>query len=192
MEWMDVDGGWTRTPVTISVPFQKRRGERIDRQAGPQDYIVADFYHRSLVSVIREKLSSPEHDRHFHYEPYELNWQPPNLPHPIKTYGELYTSPSFIRAHNDLQNSPAEPGCCLPRVIVALMFWSDATHLTSFGDTKLHPLYMCFGNESKYRRGKPSCHLCNHVAYFQKVSDDKKSFFIRHRLTLHVTASQYI
>jgi hypothetical protein len=33
-------------------------------------------------------------------------------------------------------------------VIVALMFWSDVTHLTSFGDAKIWPFYMFFGNES--------------------------------------------
>jgi len=50
------------------------------------------------------------------------------------------------------------------------MFWSDATHLTAFGNTKLWPLYMFFGNESKYRRCKPSHHLCEHIAYFQTAS----------------------
>src|ERR1700692_4795001 len=49
------------------------------------------------------------------------------------------------------------------------MFWSDATQLTSFGNAKLWPTYMYFGNESKYRRCKPSCHLSNHVAYFETV-----------------------
>jgi hypothetical protein len=49
------------------------------------------------------------------------------------------------------------------------MFWSDATQLTSFGNAKLWPLYMYFGNESKYCRCKPTNHLCEHVAYFQTV-----------------------
>jgi hypothetical protein len=168
-EWMDIDPGWVRTPVTITVPYQIRRGQPTDPDAGPRNYTIEGFYHRSLVSVIKEKLSNPADDRLFHYEPYELLWQPGHDTEPIRTYGELFTSPAFIEAHRELQDSPAEPGCDLPRVIVGLMFWSDATHLTSFGDAKLHPLYMCFGNESKYRRGKPSCHLCNHVAYFEKV-----------------------
>jgi hypothetical protein len=49
------------------------------------------------------------------------------------------------------------------------MFWSDSTQLASFGDASLWPLYMFMGNESKYRRCKPSQHLCSHVAYFKKV-----------------------
>jgi hypothetical protein len=60
--------------------------------------------------------------------------------------------------------------CDLPRVVAGLMFWSDVTHLTSFGDAKIWPLYMFFGNESKYFRCKPSSNLCHHVAYFQSVS----------------------
>ena len=97
-------------------------------------------------------------------------WQPENCQPPIRVQGELYTSPVFINAHRELQDSPGEPGCDLPRVIVAMMFWSDGTHLTSFGNAKLWPLYLYFGNDSKYRRCKPSCNLCDHVAYFQSAS----------------------
>jgi hypothetical protein len=164
--WMDEDAGWKRTPITISVPFHHRT-----KNSGPQDYVAGDLYHRSLVSVIREKLANPHDDRHFHYEPFELFWQPTETGCDERVHGELYTSSAFLNAHRELQESPGEPGCTLPRVVVAMMFWSDGTHLTSFGNTKLWPCYLCFGNESKYRRCKPSCHLCNHVAYFQAVSD---------------------
>jgi hypothetical protein len=168
-EWVDEDAGWTRTPFSISVPYQPRRGIPSVPHAGPRDFVVGDFYHRSLVSVIREKLSGLSVDHLFHFEPYELLWQPANDKDYIRVQSELYNSPAFIDAHRELQESPSEPGCDLPRVIVALMFWSDATQLTAFSNTKLWPLYLFFGNESKYRRCKPSCHLCEHVAYFQMV-----------------------
>jgi hypothetical protein len=181
-EWLDEDAGWMRSPVTFSVPHHPRRGVPSDAHAGPREYTVEDFYHRSLVSVIREKLSNTTGTQHFHYEPYELNWQPGVTQRPARVQSELYTSPAFIDAHRELQASPPEPGCDLPRVIVALMFWSDVTHLTSFGDAKIWPLYMFFGNESKYRRCKPSCHLCHHVAYFQSVSAiTSHTEFISHR-----------
>jgi Plavaka transposase len=171
-EWVDDDAGWVHTPVTISVPYQPRRGVPSNSQAGPRNYVVDDFYYRSLVSVIREKISGMNAaNRHlFHTEPYEMLWQTANHRQPVRVQGELYTSPSFVDAHRKLQDSPPEPGCNLPRAIVALMFWSDVTHLTSFGNAKLWPLYLFFGNESKYRRCKPSCHLCEHVAYFRSVS----------------------
>ena len=156
--------GWTNTAVNIKVPFHKRT-------AKPEvyDYYAGDMYHRTIISVIREKPSNPQHDELFHYQPYNLLWHHADSPAPINVHGELYTSEAFIQAHRDLQESPPEPECNLERVVVALMFWSDATHLTSFGNAKLWPCYMFFGNESKYRRCKPSCCLCSHVAYFNHV-----------------------
>ena len=164
-EWMDHDVGWKRTPISISVPFNHRA-----TVSGPKEYIVGDLYHRSLVSVILEKLSQPHDIQHFHYEPFEVFWQPTNATTEVRVHGEFYTSPAFLDAHRELQGSLGEPGCDLPRVIVAMIFASDATQLTSFGDAKLWPCYLFFGNESKYRRCKPACHLCNHVTYFQDVS----------------------
>ena len=105
----------------------------------------------------------------FHYQPYNLFWQRKESPTPINVYGELYTLEAFLEAHRNLQQSPPEPGCDCERVVIALMFWSDTTQLTSFGNVKLWPCYMFFGNKSKYRRCKPSCCLCNHVAYFNHV-----------------------
>jgi hypothetical protein len=169
-EWLDEDAGWTQTPISISVPYEPRRGVPSELHAGPRNYVVGEFYHRSLVSIIREKISGLSDSNLFHFEPYELLWQRPMDQDPIRVQGELYTSPAFIDAHQELQNSPGEPGCELQRVIVSLMFWSDATQLTAFGNAQLWPLYLFFGNDSKYLRCKPSCHLCEHVAYFQKVS----------------------
>ena len=47
-EWLDNDAGWKTSSVKISVPFH-----RFSQQPGPQEYMVADFHHRSLVSVIK-------------------------------------------------------------------------------------------------------------------------------------------
>lgn len=162
---MDEDAGWKRTPIQISVPFGRRANN-----PGPKDYAAGDLYHRSLVAVIREKLGNPDHDLHFHYEPFTLFWQSIADAPDIRVHGEMYTSPAFLRAHTELQSSPGEPSCDLPKVVVAMMFWSDATHLTSFGNAKLWPCYLSFGNESKYRRSKPTCCLLNHIAYCQSVS----------------------
>lgn len=163
-EWVDEDAGWCNSSVTFQVPFPKSTHD-----PGARPYTITDFYHRSLTSIIREKLSNPVQDPHFHYEPFELLWKPIGHEQPVRLHGELYSSSAFIKAHNDLQNSCAEPGCDLQRVVVGLMFWSDATHLTSFGKAKLWPLYLFFGNDSKYRRCKPSENLCEHVAYFEAV-----------------------
>ncbi|KAI0308950.1 hypothetical protein OF83DRAFT_1072758, partial [Amylostereum chailletii] len=112
----------------------------------------------------------------FVYEPYELFWKPSKKVDPIRVHGEMYTSPAFVEAHQHLQDSPPEPGCDLPRFITACMFGSDLTHLTSFGDTKLWPCYLFYGNDSQYRRCKPSERTCDHVAYFQKLPEDFINF----------------
>ncbi|KAH7904408.1 hypothetical protein BJ138DRAFT_1138545 [Hygrophoropsis aurantiaca] len=153
-EWIGLNAAnWTNTPITLSVPFSKK-----STTPGPKDFVAGEFYHRSIVSPQRSGATQDA----------------------IQVHGELYTSPAFIDAHNNVQNLPGEPGCDRPRVIIALQFWSDSTHLTSFGNAKLWPLYLWFGNESKYRRCKPSCHLCNHVAYFQPLPDSFKDFVAKH------------
>lgn len=168
-EWLDDDAGWTSTPVSISVPFQSRRGVPSPTGACARSYTVGNFRHRNLVSVIKEKIASLETSHQFHFEPYELIWHPPHLPKAVRVQGEFYSSPAFINAHRELQDSPGEPGCDLPRVVAALMYSSDVTHLTSFGNAKLWPLYQFFGNDSKYARCKPTSNLCEHVAYFLTV-----------------------
>lgn len=163
-EWEDADARWKRTPVSIEAPFA-----HTTETPGSRCYHAAELYHRSLVGILREKLANARDDKLFHYELYQLRWNPPHLDVEVTVYGDLYTSTTFHEAHSDLQKLPGEPGCDLPRVVAGLMFWSDATQLTSFGTAKLWPTYMYFGNESKYRHCKPSLNLSNHVAYFETV-----------------------
>ncbi|KIK13437.1 hypothetical protein PISMIDRAFT_118878, partial [Pisolithus microcarpus 441] len=106
----------------------------------------------------------------FRFEPYELHWHPSHKESDVGVYGELFTSRAFLEAHQTLQESPLQPECNLPCRVVALMFWSDATQLTTFGNSKLWPLYVYFGNDSKYERCQPSANLCSHVVYFQAAS----------------------
>ena len=111
-EWMDEDSGWMKTLVSISVPFAKRSS----KAPGPRAFMVGDLYHRSFVSVIREKLANPHDDQGFHYKPFELFWRCLGRNNNnMRVHGELYTSPAFLDAHRELQESAREPGCSLPR-----------------------------------------------------------------------------
>jgi hypothetical protein len=165
-KWENEDAGWKRSPIMIDVPFHRQ----MKSPEGFRHHVVGHLYHCSIISVIKEKLANPADNQHFHYEPYELHWKLTLESTETKVHSEVYTSPSFKRAHQTLQESPGEPGCQLPHCIVTLMFWSDATLLTSFGNMKLWPVYMFFENESKYRHCRPSLNLCNHIAYFESVS----------------------
>lgn len=164
-EWLDVDAGWKKKHVEITVPFHRQM-----ESPGTSKFVTTELHYRSLVEVIRERVSDPHTAAQFHLEPYDLLWKPTAQHGEVKIHGEIYTSEAFHEAHVTLQNSPLEPNCDMPRVIAVLMFWSDSTHLTQFSNSQLWPCYMFLGNESKYRRCKPSCNLCSHVAYFQKVS----------------------
>jgi hypothetical protein len=162
--WED-DGDWVRTPIVINVPFHQR-----SLHPGQEKFDAGVLYHRKLVSVIREKISRPSSFAHLHFEPYELFCQTDEAYEPVKVHGELYSSKAFMDAHHDLQNSPREHQCELPRVIVGLMFASDGTQLTMFSNNKLWPVYLAIGNESKYRQTKPSCQSFEHIAYLETVS----------------------
>ena len=162
--WKDEDAGWKTRQIQILVPFHYQM-----KSPGARDFVGAELHHRSLVEVIKERITDPHTAAHFHMEPFELLWKPTEQHNEVKMHGEIYTSEAFLQAHRTLQESPGEPNCDLPKVVVALMFWSDVAHLTSFGNSHLWPCYLFLGNESKYRRCKPSCNLCSHIAYFQKV-----------------------
>ena len=153
---------WTRTPVTIHVPCTKKM-----KDPGSKPYTGSGFMHRNLMDVIREKVSDPDRFARFHIEPYELLHQPNDNDTPSRVHGELYTSDAFLEEHQKVQEGPGLPG--LERVVVALMFASDATQLTKFTDAQLWPLYLSFGNDSKELRTKPSAHLMEPVAFFEHV-----------------------
>lgn len=54
-------------------------------------------------------------------------------------------------------------------MVASLMLWSDATQLANFGDASLWPIYLFFGNQSKYTCSKPTAAACHHVAYIPTV-----------------------
>jgi hypothetical protein len=187
--WEDekINEGWHETPIKIKVPFN-----RLMKHPGQAEFEVGKLHHRKLTSVIREKILSPSSHPHLHFEPYKLYWEPNETSQPARVHGELYSSDAFIDAHDDLQNAPGEPGCELPRVVVGLMFASDGTQLTAFSNAKLWPVYLTFGNESKDRRSKPSCHAFEHIAYFQTVRIALVDSFCETLKLFHIIASRLL
>lgn len=105
----------------------------------------------------------------FHFLPFKRLWQDPLDNHQERVFDELYTSDSWLAAQDDLQRQPKEPGCSLERVIAGLMFFSDATHLATFGTAKAWPLYLYFGNLTKYACSAPKSGACHLVGFLPSV-----------------------
>ena len=89
---------------------------------------------------------------------------------PERIITELYTSNAMLEEYQKINSKPPEvPGCNLETVVAAIMLWSDSTHLASFGNAALWPVYLFLGNQSKYSRVKPNSFAAHHLAYIPKV-----------------------
>jgi hypothetical protein len=186
--------GWKKTSIRLGIPSAQKSTKAFRKAASTAErrtelretmpdepakksilgdiFTVDGFWHKDLCTEIKAGLETDPGANHFVYDPSLLSHNRPNSSLPSKTeavYGELYNSPAFLKEDLRLHNSPAEPGCNLPRAIVGLMFASDAMLVTQFGDTKLWPGYMYFGNQSKYERTRPTYNAAHHIALFPSV-----------------------
>lgn len=131
-------------------------------------FSIPGLHFCNLTEVIKNVLQDPS-SCSFHYTPFKQYWEPsPDQP-AQRLYDEIYSFTAFLEAHEKIQHQPAELNCTLERVVAALMFWSNSTHLANFSTASLWPLYLFFGNQSKWVRGKPRAGACHHLAYMPKV-----------------------
>lgn len=156
--------GWRESEIIIQIPDAAMHTNDEDIPT----FSVHGLHHRSITAVIKSVFEDPA-SRCFHYTPFKTFWQSSSTSPPQRVYDELYSSDAMIEAHLQLQQSPPEPGCELERVVASLMYWSDSTHLANFGTASLWPVYLFFGNQSKWLRGKPRSASCHHIAYIPKV-----------------------
>ncbi|KZT50910.1 hypothetical protein CALCODRAFT_420965, partial [Calocera cornea HHB12733] len=108
----------------------------------------------------------------FHYTPYQLHWQgrTPGAT-PQRVYDDVFSSDTWLAEHEKVQVMPIPEPCSLPRAILGIALWSDATQAAQFGHAKLWPCYMMVLNQSKYQRCRPSLKSCHHVGHFPEVPD---------------------
>ncbi len=190
--WANESAGWRKSSVTIGIPLGKKSTQASRRQASAaarrvnrhepaadtpavhaiagEHFTVLDFHHKNMTTEVKKTFSSDPAAADFVLDPFLVERQMPNTDKTERVHGELYNSPAFVQEDIRLQNSPPEPGCDLPRVIAAIMLWSDATVVSQFGNRKVWPAYMYFGNQSKYTRARPTAHAAHHIAYFVSVS----------------------
>ena len=84
----------------------------------------------------------------------------------------MYNLDALIDEHDKIQRMPTDdPSCKWEKVVASLMFWSDATHLTSYGTVKMWPIYMLFGELSRYICAQPNSGVTTHLAYILPFPD---------------------
>ncbi|KIO07303.1 hypothetical protein M404DRAFT_136171 [Pisolithus tinctorius Marx 270] len=127
-------------------------------------FTIPGLLYRQLVAVIHSTFTE-DNAKWFHLTPFRRVWRSAITGCEMRLYDELYTSDAWNRAHDELQKQSRSDGCKLERVIAGLMFWSDATHLAQFGDASAWPIYLFFGNQSKYTCACPSSSACHPIAF---------------------------
>ncbi|KAH9476649.1 hypothetical protein JR316_0010562 [Psilocybe cubensis] len=141
---------------------------------------VPNVYHRSLVEVITSAFKDST-SKQFHFTPFRLFWQPSPDVEPERVITELYNSEAFLGEYEQITRKlkPTPPGTVhIETCIAAMMLWSDSTHLASFGDASLWPLYLYFGNQSQYFRSKPNNFAAHHVAYIPSLPDNLQDIYM--------------
>ena len=162
------DDGWIESSVEITLPAEGVK--HASEQLAPK-FEVPGLVHRRLLHVIKAALHETL-TKHFHIFPYQEFWEPSPGSPPEHIYSELYTSDAFLAEYNKIRAncSGLDSGAPLENVIVAITLWSDSTHLTSFGNASLWPIYLYVGNLSKYIQLKPTSNSAHHLVYIPKVS----------------------
>jgi hypothetical protein len=138
-------------------------------------FSIPGLLYRKITTMIKEAYESPLALK-FHYTPFKLYRTCPangsEAEKDERVYSEMYNSDALIDKHDKIQRAPTDdPNCKREKVVASLMFWSDATHLTSFGTAKMWPIYMLFGELSKYIRAQPNSGATTHLAYIPPFPD---------------------
>jgi len=134
-------------------------------------FSISGLHYHHITTLIKEMFESPI-SKNFHFSPFKLFRKFPNSEDSHRIYSEIYNSDVLLDEHDKVQRSPTDDATCkCKKVVAALMFWSDATHLASFGTAKMWPIYLLFGNLSKYIRCQPNSGAMKHLAYIPSLPD---------------------
>ena len=140
-------------------------------QEPSRKFSIPGLYYRQITSLITDAFESPI-SKKFHLSPFKLFRKLPNREDSERIYSDIYNSDVLLDEHDKVQRAPTnDPTCQREKVVAALMFWSDATHLAAFGTAKMWPIYMLFGNLSKYIRCQPNSGAMKHLAYIPQLPD---------------------
>ncbi|KZT55342.1 hypothetical protein CALCODRAFT_437337 [Calocera cornea HHB12733] len=152
--------GYATTELSLQIPMGKQ---------GFRSFVVPGFRYRPLLAVAMDVCQHDANSSAFHYTPYRLYQQLQPSKAPERIFDDVYSSDAWIGLHEALQHSEVPDDCQLPRAVLGLAFWSDATQAAQFGHSKLWPLYMMVLNQPKGQRLRPRDHSCHRLALLPEV-----------------------
>ena len=155
---------WKHTTVNISVPTREKK-----KEGNGLTFSVDGLRYRSILDVICTVFAEAS-SKSFHLTPFKRLWKSPLTGREQCVYDELCTSDAWNQAHDEIMKQRRGDGCKLERVVAGLMFWSDSTRLAQFGHASAWPIYLFFGNLSKYACSKPEPGCCHPIAFIPPVS----------------------
>ncbi|KAK0485408.1 hypothetical protein EDD18DRAFT_1311709 [Armillaria luteobubalina] len=110
---------FSQTGIPIDVPSS-------DSTLPSRPFVVPGLLYCKITDLLAHQ---------FHFSPFKLFHNSSDTGESTHVYSKLYNSDAFIKIH------PSKAGS-------ALMGFSDATHLTQFGNAKAWPIYLVLGNLS--------------------------------------------
>ncbi|KAJ4002008.1 hypothetical protein F5050DRAFT_1802587 [Lentinula boryana] len=174
------------TSVEIEVPSG-------DASIPPCKFCIPQLLYQNLLSVIQTAFTSSQSSK-FHFSPFCLFQKTgPGKDEYQRIQTDVYNSDMFLKEHDSIRRAPTDDRSCkCEKVVAALMFWSDATHLANFGTAKLWPIYMLFGNLSKYIHASPNSGAVHHFAYIPSIPDSVKHEISRFNVNWKTQAKEII
>ncbi|KAF7293645.1 hypothetical protein MIND_01144100 [Mycena indigotica] len=179
IEPLGVTEEWINSSVQLKLPCVGHPQKEDDAPV----FTVTDIHYRSLLDSIREVLQeSPDIVLYDPATPLNSDGLPTLPSHHEEVFGEIYTSAAMLEAFQAIPQPPPpqSPDDPVESIIMALMIWSDATHLAQFGTASLWPGYTFFGNHPKEFRAKPSSNAGFHQAYFASLPDSIHDEYCQH------------
>jgi len=138
---------WTNGSVKLRLPLIGVKC--LESEAPEFEVILKGMPDRKLFDVIKGALQSHAASD-FHFIPFSEHWKPdPNGP-AVRVYGEAFSSDAMREAYEEIQRK--NQTCDGPDVEVAIASTSMYSDSTRLGSSSLRPMYIFFGNQSKYDR----------------------------------------
>ncbi|PIL35075.1 hypothetical protein GSI_02863 [Ganoderma sinense ZZ0214-1] len=195
------EDGWREGSVEVPLP---KTGAKYKSEDDAPKFPIPGIIYRRLLPLIKGAVqdTASRFSRFYHWLPHRKFWIPPQPtqsepqnadgpssssastaprtpPSPIRVYTDCYNSDAMLKADAEIRAKARVPGDApsVEYVALPLLFWSDATQLANFGSASLWPIYMYFGNISKYVRGRPTEFAAHHLAYIPSLPDAIKDAY---------------